>query len=59
MPGCRDAGCVFSGEHDVVVGWEGFGRGVGDEGADWGGWLDGGWAGREGGRVLLGCTREL
>ena len=33
---------------------EGFGRDVGDGSADWGGWLDGGWAGREGGWVVLG-----
>jgi len=34
----------------MVVGWEGFGRDIGDGDADWGGWLDSGWAGREGER---------
>ena len=33
---------------------EGFGRDVGDGRADWGGWLDGGWAGREGGWYWVG-----
>jgi hypothetical protein len=42
MAGWRDVGCVFGGEHDVIVWWESFGRGVRDGGADWGGWLDGG-----------------
>ena len=52
--GWRDVGCGFGGEHDVAVWWEGFGRDVGDGSADWGGWLDGGWAGREGGWYWVG-----